>query len=245
MAAKYFTLWTKADPNDRMARDGLEKAIAKGGMAPESEADLKPERPPLLLKEAPWSNGEVSRYRLKTPTGLHVGPLVWEVHEVDEKGIKAWEIEQRMYAAINDRPRYTAVRVEQDSFSPIESRIRDPLGLFHATYGKGTVNLLTKVQGQENKLDIPVSEKIYDNDQVLYLLRRLPLEKGYQAVFDILPIQGGTPLTCRIKVTGQKQITVPAGLFDCYELDLAVLAGGAMALQHTPLDFSRCSTNRG
>ena len=60
----------------------------------------------------------------------------------------------------------------------------------------------------------------------------MPLKEGYSTKFNIFSVQNGTTTESRVKVTDKEQITVPAGTFDCYAIELTGYAGMVKALEH-------------
>ena len=79
-----------------------------------------------------------------------------------------------------------------------------------------------EVTGGATTTHVGSHQEVYDNDQVIHLMRMLPLEPGYQVKFSLLPIWTANIIEVGLKVTGQKTCRVPAGEFDCYaaEIDL-------------------------
>jgi len=73
----------------------------------------------------------------------------------------------------------------------------------------------------------------YDNEQALYLIRRMPLAENYEGSFPIFSVQGGATIECRIKVLDLEEVTVEAGTFKCYKTDLSIYTGNLRTLQHT------------
>jgi len=58
-------------------------------------------------------------------------------------------------------------------------------------------------------------------------LRTLPLAEGYQASFNQLDIQAGGAKTMSLKVIGSENITVDAGAFDTYKVEIKPVEGDA------------------
>ena len=104
------------------------------------------------------------------------------------------------------------------------------MGNFEAVHGDNSVNLKSAVDSNERTHDIPVDGTVYDNEQVLYLIRCLPLKVGYTAEFDIFPVQSGTVSHCRIDVTGTETVPWQGGEMDCYAIKLAVFAAGVFVV---------------
>ncbi|MFH0909500.1 MAG: DUF3108 domain-containing protein [bacterium] len=186
----------------------------------------------LPLNPAPWSDGEVMRFNLKTMAGMEVGTMIWSVGAEKSGGRDAWRIEQRLFVAANNTIQFTRVVAAQDTFAPISGLTGNQLGRFHADYSEEKVDLETESAGRKTTRQIPLDHVAYDNEQALYLIRRLPLAEGYRASFPIFPVTGGAVVECRIEVTGKEKLTVPAGTFECYMVELSIYQGNVKALQH-------------
>jgi hypothetical protein len=64
---------------------------------------------------------------------------------------------------------------------------------------------------------------VYDNEEVMHLLRRLPLAVGYKASIPVLTtLGGGAVLPIGVEVTKKVTVETPAGKFDCFEVLLSV-----------------------
>ena len=85
------------------------------------------------------------------------------------------------------------------------------------------------VAGPQN---MPVSAKadshlLVDGSGIELPLRTLPLAEGYQASFNQLDIQAGGAKTMSLKVIGSENITVDAGAFDTYKVEIKPVEGDA------------------
>jgi len=232
MAVKYYQMSLNVNPRDAQVKAGLEKAKAEGGVYVEPGPLTTQHVEPLTLNPAPWTDGEAIRLNLKMMTGMEIGTLIWSADSVKVNDKDAWRIEQRLFVTVNNSQEYTRVDAEKDSFAPMFGRTVNELGDFQANYLPNTVRLKVKSTGPETIRDIPLDRIAYDNEEALYLIRRLPLAKGYQARFPIFPVQGGAVVECRIDVTGKEKLTIRAGTFDCYAVTLSVWSGEVKALEH-------------
>ena len=82
---------------------------------------------------------------------------------------------------------------------------------------------------------IDLTGVVYDNEEVVQLMRRLPLAADYKTTLHIFTgLGGGNIIPLEAKVTGQEKVEVPAGTFDCYKVELSM---------HTPdvLVFHGCA----
>jgi hypothetical protein len=235
-AKRYVILFATKDKAGKptpIPQEMLEQAKAINA---ETQKEISPENKqhvePLTLNPAPWTDGEVMRLNLKMMTGMEVGTLLWTADAVKVNDKDAWRIEQRLFVTANNSQEYTRVDAEKDSFAPIFGRTVNELGDFHAEYLPTMVKLKVKSTGPETTRDIPLDRVAYDNEEALYLIRRLPLAEGYQTRFPIFPVQGGAVVECRIDVAGKEKLTIRAGTFDCYAVTLSVWSGMVKALEH-------------
>jgi hypothetical protein len=183
----------------------------------------------LKLEPASWVDGEVMELRLKHPSGNEYGTIIYSA----QKNENNWQIISHMYVSEGSIPQYTFVEADANSFAPVYGQTTNWLGDFVAKYGKNNVKLTINAQDNQTTQDIPINGVAYDNEQALYLVRRMPLAEGYEGSFPIFTVQGGTVVECRIKVLGIEEVTVEAGTFKCYKTDLSIYTQGVKSLQHT------------
>ena len=64
-------------------------------------------------------------------------------------------------------------------------------------------------------------ERYFDNETSLFLWRTIRFEEGYETSYEtVLANQGGASRTVRLRVDGIEQITVPAGTFDAWRVEI-------------------------
>jgi len=188
-------------------------------------------REPRQVERAPWEDGEVQRLALKMKTGATVGMIVYTARLVQTEGKpagEAWRIESYMVLPAAGTRQFTSVDATRDTFAPITGRTKNALGDFRAKYQADKVTL--EMSGKDNKSvqDVAINGAVYDNEQVLYLIRRLPLAAGYSTAFQIFTVQGGTTVECRIKVSGKEKALER----ECYKVALECWMAGAKQLEH-------------
>jgi len=185
---------------------------------------------PLKLESAPWVDGEIMELRLIRPTGKEYGAIIYSAQSDIADAKTIWQIVSHMFVKEGNVSQFTLVKAQADSFVPVYGQTTNWMGNFAAEYGQGNVKLSTN----GNTHDIPVSNAVYDNEQALYLIRRMPLAQNYEGCFPIFPVQGGgATVECWIKVLAVEDITVAAGTFKCFKTDLSIYAGQIKSLQHT------------
>ena len=195
---------------------------------------LKPwEEKPLSLEPAPWADGEVMELRLKRPAGGEYGTIIYSAQSNVLDDTDTWQVISHLYVTEGSLSQYTFVEAEVESFAPIYGQTTNWMGDFVAEYNNGNVKLPVGAEGKESTRDVSVDGIAYDNEQALYLIRRMPLAEDYEDLFPIFSVQGGITIECRIKVLGIEEVTVEAGTFRCYKTDLSIYMGEVRTLQHT------------
>ncbi len=207
------------------ASEALERVLAE---YPEQEAlvararEHLPGEPELELLPAPWQDGEVLRLGVKLASGTPVGVIFYTADAAERDGEELWRLRtRRTFYPDTAQQRLSQVLARRDDMTPVASVYRQAgLGHFEAVYGDGAVMIETRgaAAPREEKLDGPV----FDNEEVLHLLRRLPLEPGFKETIQIITtvLGGAGGLVVGVKET--EAVTVPAGEFECYRVELNI-----------------------
>ena len=188
---------------------------------------------PVKLNPAPWVDREIMRLKLTTKAGMEIGELIYTADHAKMGEKDAWRIQCRQIITAVNHLQFMHVDAELDSFAPIFGQTTNNTGDYQAQYSPGSVHLTTTIGGKKAEHDIELGGVAYDNEQALYLIRRLPLAPGYKTSFDIFPVQIATVSRCEISVLGKEQLRVGMGTFNCYKTSLVVRVGQVKALEHT------------
>lgn len=172
------------------------------------------------LLAAPWADGEEERFDVKLPGGLKVGFGAWTADAGESNGKKIWRLGFLLSAAGSGQA--SRVEVDANTMRPLHSRWKHTLlGDADAVYSSDHADV--KMAGKDDVKKIPFDGPVYDNEEGYHLFRRLPLAIGYKSTVNILPsLGGGATLPLPVEVTGTETVTVPAGTFPCYRLDLHI-----------------------
>jgi hypothetical protein len=173
----------------------------------------------LMLLPVPWTDGEVLQYVFKLQSGFKIGTAVYQAKLAELNGKKVWRVGARMAVGSQSISR---VEVDAGTFRPIHSRWKhDLLGDVEVNYKDGHVELISK--GKEELKKIDVDGVVYDNEQVVHLMRRLPLAVGYKATIPIISSLGtSATIPIGLHVTDKEVVQVPAGKFECYRIELNI-----------------------
>jgi hypothetical protein len=171
----------------------------------------------VALQPVPWTDGERLQYNLTVGSGLDIGTAEYRAVLREMGGRKVWEVGARMFAGAHSVSRVSA---DVKSFAPISSVWKHGLlGEATATFGPGEIEI-ARVGKEPTK--VAVEKTVYDNEQGMHLMRRLPLEVGYKATVPLVAsLAGATPIALGIEVTAKETIKVPAGEFECFRLNLS------------------------
>ncbi len=183
-----------------------------------------PEMQPLQLEPIPWADGEQSRYEITDLNGNYAGTATVNLDAgaatIDED---AWTMRREILAQGDQevvvleltgrglRPRLsTLVRLRGNAREQVT-----------AVYNSGQVDLeLTTAQDVMTTHRENVLSDVRDFRTLMQLARALPLRDGYATqVNTYLPITNAQERVI-LEVVGQERITVPAGEYQTWQIDL-------------------------
>ena len=171
------------------------------------------------LLPAPWTDGEDLRMDVKFPSGFKLGVTRYSVAADELNGRKIWRLSSQLFAGVQQ---WSRTEVEADSFKPIHSHWKHTLiGDAETTYSANSAEV--KMKGKDEVKKIDLDGVIYDNEEAIQLWRRLPLAPGYKTDMRVLSsLGGGNCVGLKLDVTGPEKVTVPAGTFDCFKVELNI-----------------------
>jgi hypothetical protein len=176
----------------------------------------------MRLLPAPWVDGEEVQFDIKTPdTGYKIGTACYRVNAGETNGQKIWRLAEQLYAA----PFQESSRVEMqaDTFKPIHCWWKiSSVGEVDVTYSPGYAEI--RMPGNDEVTRFDLSGVVFDNEEVVQLMRRLPLAADYKTTLRIFTgLGGGIVVPLEAKVTKQEKVEVPAGTFDCYKVEMSLV----------------------
>jgi tetratricopeptide (TPR) repeat protein len=173
----------------------------------------------LALEAVPWIDGERLQMVLKLPGGLDVGAMELRADLVEVGGKKAWRVGRRMSGGGD---MLSSVDVDPEHFRPLASYWKHTLlGTVSAEFKPGEV--VMQREGSNDPTTVRADKPVFDNEEVMHMMRRLPLQEGYKTTLSVITtLGGGAILPIGVAVTKKEAITVPAGTFDCFKVALDV-----------------------
>jgi len=179
--------------------------------------------PPLSLSPAPWAPGETLVLCVRQSSEM--------IHAFLEKDIVIFRVEQTgddATSAMRLTRQWTTasavIDLSPEAFQPTRRRFHHPdAGLdLEASYTPAAVDL---VRNSKAAARIPTPKGAYDYDQLIHLIRRLPLQGGYSTALPVLDRYQPLLHEVRLNVVGRENVTVPAGTFETFRVAVALTAG--------------------
>lgn len=172
----------------------------------------------LTLGPVPWVDGERQQLTLTLGTGLVIGALELRANLVDVGGKKVWRVGRRMGGT---GEMLSMVDVDPETFAPLTSLWKHTLlGEAKAVYKPGEVEIKTAAK---DPIMVRPDKAVYDNEEFMHLIRRLPYEIGYKTTIPTLTtLGGGMVIPVVLEVTVKETVEVPAGKFDCFKVPLSI-----------------------
>ena len=184
-----------------------------------------PAVPTLTISQIPWPDDEVTTYTIEDQDGntIATGELTIE------KGNNTYLLIQHFELTAQEAVQHITLNVSAADLKPISGNqtIQTPEGVLGVvtTYSEGQVSVTATIDGEEQSATFDIPGDAYDNDEVLFLFRAIPLEVGYTASYtNVVPSYGLTPKVT-VTVVGEEEVTTPAGSFNCYKLEFSVEGG--------------------
>ena len=178
--------------------------------------DLLPGK--LTLGPVPWANGERMQLTISLPSGVDIGVCEYRADFVAGDN-KAWGVGARGLLA--GAQSVSRVEADAETFRPIKSHWKhSQLGEVWATYRTNEVEIH---RAGSSPATVQIDSPIYDNEEAMYAMRRLPLQVGYKTTLPIIVTLSGASIQIGLEVVGKETVEVPAGKFDCVKVHLGVI----------------------
>lgn len=182
----------------------------------------------LVLGDPVWQAGERSEYRVTNREDVVAGSAVIEINAAEDASAEdAPDGDWVFRRVINDIgvSETATVTVQSLGYLPLHSLTVRSTGnaseIVEADHERGQVDIaITNQQGATVYERVNVPSDSRDERTLLPLLRTLPLRRGYAAnINSVYPLTGFTE-RFSIRILGSEEVTVPAGTFDTWQIEL-------------------------
>ena len=174
----------------------------------------------VTLLPAPWVDSEELTFNVNLPSGFKIGVARFAVADKVLDGRKICQLNAHLFAG--GMQQWSRIEVDASSFKPIHCRWKHVLlGDSETVYTPG--HAAVKIKGKDDVKNVDLAGAVYDNEEALQLMRRLPLAAGYSKKLSLfVGLTGGNILPLKLDVTGPEKVQVPAGTFDCFKVELNI-----------------------
>jgi hypothetical protein len=167
-----------------------------------------------IVTNIPWQSGERLDYRLVEDDGDQVGTGTLTATQSGSN----FELVAQFESDISDDT--SKVIVKSQDLKPVSSTrliiTEDDEELIEVTYtDQGAV-----IKQGDKQSGMSVPEHSYDNDSSLWLWRTIDFSEDYESAYITLITNRRSRQTVVLEVAGKESVTVPAGTFDAWRLEI-------------------------
>ena len=179
----------------------------------------------LKIKNPEWKDGEKISYEIRYKGEL-VGSVDYLIVDTLVGGTKAYMIKVATltgYLGVNTYDSISLI-VNQNNLKPINLKryfiTPEDIKMVHARYLEDKVKFKidTFLGTEEKEIDFP--EDGYDNEEVVLLLRALPLKEGTRVTFSNISSLAAKSIPVEIEISKSEKIKAPLGEFLCNRLKM-------------------------
>ncbi|MBW7884731.1 MAG: hypothetical protein H3C34_19245 [Caldilineaceae bacterium] len=200
---------------------------------------------PLQFGAAPWQPGETHAYQVTDVNGNYAGTATFAISDgTNDKGERLWLLEREINAQGDHEN--IQVKMGDGGFRPQSAYLErsDAAGTesVDAAYDGPEVNLvLTSKADVMSTQRVEVPSDVRDTATLPMIIRALPLARGYATQINaFLPIAGLLDRVT-VRVVSEEDVTVPAGTFKSWlvELDTGDAQSKAWVVKTTPFQLAK------
>ncbi len=176
---------------------------------------------PLIFGEPVWAEGETSAYRVTNREGRIVGTAAYQVGRGEREG--GWTLTREIFdAGVSEQ---ATIEMQPVGYRPVYSHLVRTFGggkqVVETQFEGAQVDIaLTNRQGATVYQRVQVPSDIRDERTLLLIVRALPLAQGYATrINSFLPVAGRMERVA-LQVRRSERVTVPAGPFDTWVVEL-------------------------
>jgi hypothetical protein len=192
-------------------------ACSGGGSASSSQVEDP------VVATVPFSAGERLTYELRDDTGVVGRGTLTATRDGDQLLLAQEYLEAAAPEGEQATSDHSTVTVNATTLAPrsVDRVIqgRDDSDRYIGQYAAdGSAVVLTQNDSKERTLELPANA--YENESSLWLWRTLPFAEDYKSRYVSVNTVERKRQTVELEVTGQQKITVPAGTFDTWRLQV-------------------------
>ena len=174
--------------------------------------------------KVPWGDYEEEVYSL-TANNKATDDMKYIIEKADLDGKSVYKMQLPLM--IKDAEYNSGTVLEADTLKPVSSfYLRHPPEAYKDKkidiVGQYKEKLDINAESSKGKQSwqLNLSGECVDNESIPMVIRCLTLAEGYKKVVNIAILSTVTVAPFEIKVTGKEKVTVPAGEYECYKVEL-------------------------
>ncbi|HON41865.1 MAG TPA: hypothetical protein PLM74_01885 [Bacillota bacterium] len=173
----------------------------------------------VIRLSPPWQPGEISRLEAYDPDGNLL--LTWEL-SVESQGSQVVFITDREAAGFRER---ALVFADPYTLIPRRTELERESGQgrvdYVAEYGSEDVTIQANLpRGHEEAAMKLPARPFYDDEQLIMIIRALPLYSSFRGTLKSVVTRAGAQDSVILRVRGRESISVPAGHFDTWKVEI-------------------------
>ncbi len=168
------------------------------------------------LLPIPWEPNELTEFHVKLQNGLNVATLIYSIEPAAGNPQNSI-ILTRQYAGSLPAG-LSRVEANRNTMRPVSSIFKVMMMSDYKFDYEGRQARI-RVGNKEPRV-VTFDAPVFDNEEALFLFRRLPLAVGYKTTLPVMS-SGGIVVNLVLAVTAMEDVQVPAGKFHCFRLDLS------------------------
>lgn len=179
----------------------------------------------LKVTDPNWKDGEISHYLLLLGTDT-LGMMYSTITHTKVEARAAYQIRVLTQTDYQDEKTTDSILlvVNRSDLRPIILDRATVSALLHMTlkakYTRDKVVIEAVVPQGPKKTEVNLPVNVYDNEQIIFLLRALPLKTGYRALFQDVATNAAQVFPVAVEVTGEEKVASPAGDFVCWKVTI-------------------------
>jgi hypothetical protein len=164
----------------------------------------------------PWEASELSEFHVKLQNGLNVATLIYSIEPAAGNPQNSIMLTRTYVGSLPTRQ--GRVEANRDTMRPVSSMFKNVMMSDYKFDYEGR-RAHIRVGNKEPRI-LTFDAPVFDNEEALFLFRRLPLAVGYKTTLTVMS-PGGIVVNLVLAVTAMEDVQVPAGKFHCFRVDLS------------------------
>jgi len=189
-------------------------------------ATVKLERPAEASAALPVPAAPLSLLPHVYQATIEAGPQTQklEIHSALEETPEGWRATDTLKSAMGEA--VDVVLLDKSSLAVLRRMVRQGPVEVEVEFKNNRAAGTLKVGGQSRPIDAPLDGPLFaDAAGAARVIAALPLAEGYTATFRNFDIQTAKAKVMALKVAGTANVSVPAGTFECYQVEITPADG--------------------